>query len=74
MEVVMSDLENGLRSAVKGFMVLAAIVIFGPFLLMLGAAWLLEPRTGSWGAWPHIIGGGWAALLIGFLAIGWFRR
>lgn len=70
----MSDLENGLRSAMRGFLVLLAIVIFGPYLVMLVAAWLLDPRTGSWGAWPHIVGGGWALLVVGSLVIGWLRR
>lgn len=73
-EVVMSDFDNGLREAMKAAMVIFVAVVFGPWIVMLIAAWLLEPRTGSWGAWPHIIGLGWATLLVAFLAYGWFRR
>ena len=70
----MSQQEDGLRSVVKAAMIIFVAVIFGPWILMLAAAWLLEPRTGSWGAWPHIVGLTWASFLLLLLAYGWIRR
>jgi hypothetical protein len=71
--VPMSDQERGLRSAVLFVLGLIVAVIFGPWLLMLAAAWVLEPRTGSWGAWPHLIGLIWALLVVALLLYGRFK-
>lgn len=70
----MSDFDNGLRHAMKVTLMIFVAVVFGPWIIMLLAAWLLEPRTGSWGAWPHVVGLGWAVIILGLALYGWFRR
>lgn len=67
----MSQQEEGYRSAVKIGLAIVLAIIFGPWLTMIVLAFFLEPRTGSWGAWPHIIGGGWIVAWVAFVV--WTR-
>lgn len=74
LEVAISGFGAGILIIARLLMIVALLVIFGPWLVLTSAAWLLEPRPGSWGAWPHILGLTWAALVIGLALYGWFRR
>lgn len=69
----MSQQEQGLATAVSIILAILAAVAFGPWLMMILLAWIFEPRTGSWGAWPHIVGIGWFVLWVGFWVYSRFR-
>lgn len=70
----MSQQETGLREAVTILGCIIAAIAVGPWLFMIVAAWIFEPRTGSWGAWPHVVGIGWFALVVvGVCLIFWPR-
>lgn len=69
----MSDFERGMREAMQITVIFVVAVLFGPWLLLVIAAWLLEPRTGSWGDWPTYLGVGWA-LLVCAVVTWWLTR
>lgn len=69
----MSQKQQVLHETGKFILAVIIAVMFGPWLILLGLAWLLEPRTGGWGAWPHIVGLGWLALIVFAIAFEWLR-
>lgn len=60
-----SNLEEGLRAIVAALFVILLAVAFAPWALLIIVEWLMSPRFGSWQGWQHIVGAGWAALVIG---------
>lgn len=63
----MSDQARVLSRAAKAVAIFAMAILFGPWIVMILLAWMLEPRAGAWGLWPHAVGIGWLVFLISWL-------